>query len=100
MPDAGCGLVIASDASQQCGDICDLGRVFAIGGYQVTTQFAKGHKCFVVVPDAGQQQADLGLDIECALVPSPVAGDQSERNARNAASASVFSPIAALQIAV
>jgi hypothetical protein len=37
-------LVVASDASQQCGDVCDLGGIFAIYGNQVTTQLAQGHK--------------------------------------------------------
>jgi len=62
-------LVVASDASQQCGDVCDLGGVFSIRDNQITTQFAQGHECFVVVADAGQQQADLAADIECAFVP-------------------------------
>ena len=63
------GSVVVSDASQQCGDICDLGGVFAVRGNQVTAQFAQGHEGFVVVADAGQQQADLAADIECAFVP-------------------------------
>jgi hypothetical protein len=48
-------LVVASDASQQCGDVCDLGGVVSVRDNQVTTQSAQGHECFVVVADAGQQ---------------------------------------------
>jgi hypothetical protein len=62
-------LVVASDAGQQCGDVCDLGGAFAICGNQVTAQFSQGRKRFVVVADAGQQQADLAASIERALVP-------------------------------